>query len=234
MIVCRFRRIYYSGVKVPTRDASVKTGQNQYAGGVGGAGKEKRDMTHAGIIPVHGRSAKGESSRAAAADFSLSAAVVFFLLSLVALAGWPVDGLELRPLPADRTAALPRPVFAALQPLGLGFETRYIHSLQLSPVEDSYRVQEGRIWAWRERVLSHNAGLPSLTPPRGRFIMDPPWMIVEGGGQSWTEIIVRVGNETFGKNEFRPAGQSWIALWQQFSGQRLLFQAVRRPLFEFF
>ncbi len=145
-----------------------------------------------------------------------------------------MDGLEASFAPSAAPGAAPNILFTLPVPLGRDFETRYIHSLQLSPVEDSYRVREGRIRAWRERVMSHNAGLPSLSPPRGRFIMAPPWMIVEGGGASWPEIAVRIGDERFGRNEIRRAGGEWIALWRQFPGRKLLLRAVRLPLCAFF
>ena len=106
-----------------------------------------------------------------------------------------------------------------------------LHSVQLTPVIDVYRVQEGRIWAWQTRIMSHNAGLPSLAPGRGRFVSEPPWMIMEGGGASWQEISYRVGTEDLGKNEFRVPPGMWVDLWRLFPGQRLIVSVNQAPLF---
>lgn len=110
--------------------------------------------------------------------------------------------------------------------LGRGVTNTIIHSVQLTPVIDEYRVQEGRIWAWREKILSHNAGLPSLKPERGRFAYDPPWMIVEGTGAAWESFLYRVGTEGLGKNELCIFPDPCRELWREIPGARLLFQVV--------
>ncbi|MDR2934778.1 MAG: DUF1850 domain-containing protein [Candidatus Adiutrix sp.] len=121
-------------------------------------------------------------------------------------------------------------VFRVLLPLGREYATRYTHSVQKTPVEDYYRVIGGRIWGVRERVQSHNAGLPFAAPEGGRFRLDPPWMLVEGGRQSWTEIHLRVGDAEFGRNEFRPAEGPWRPLFADFAGRRLTFSPARSTL----
>ncbi len=148
------------------------------------------------------------------------------MLPLVPLlvAAWPVDALEIReaaPGAADGEVFFRAPVL-----LGQRVTTQIIHSVQLTPVVDEYTVQEGRIWGWREKIRSHNAGLPSITPERGRFVYDPPWMIVEGGGHSWQSLYYRVGNETLGKNELRVFPCPRRELWREIPGKRLVFHAV--------
>lgn len=152
----------------------------------------------------------------------------FALLSCIAVLAWPVDVLKIHQfLPNEENKLL----FSCPAPLGFAYHTRMLHSVQLSPVLDIQRVQEGRIWPWQEHIMSHNAGLPSLTPGRGRFISDPPWMIMEGGGAFWQEIYYRVGTESLGKNEFRVPPDDWVELWRPFPGKRLIFSVDRMPLF---
>ena len=91
-------------------------------------------------------------------------------------------------------------ILAAPMANGSSFKTTYIHSLQLTPVIDEYRISGGKIWTWEERVQSHNAGLPFEAPSPGRFIMDPPWMIVQGGRRTFEQIVYRVGTEELGQN----------------------------------
>ena len=154
----------------------------------------------------------------------------FALLSFTSVIAWPVDILEIR-LAAPPSSEEQTLVFSAPAPLGFACQTRMLHSVQLTPVIDVYRVQEGRIWAWQERIMSHNAGLPSLAPRRGRFISDPPWMIMEGGGVSWREIYYRVGTEHSGRNELCAPPGAWADLWRLFPGQRLIFFVNRNILF---
>lgn len=125
-------------------------------------------------------------------------------------------------------------LFRAVLPLGREFATRYTHSVQKTPVEDYYQVIRGRLWAVRERVQSHNAGLPFAAPEDGRFIMDPPWMLVEGGRQNWPEIHLRVGDDEFGRNEFRPAYGPWRPLYIDFAGRRLTLAPAKTALWRLF
>jgi hypothetical protein len=138
------------------------------------------------------------------------------LLGLASLAGRPVDCLVVRG--EDGTE-----LFRVVMPLGREYATRYIHSVQKTPVEDYYKIIRGRIWPVRTRVQSHNAGLPFAAPEGGRFALDPPWMTIEGGRQNWPVIHLRVGGAELGRNEFRPADGPWRPLYSDFPGRRLSF-----------
>ena len=91
---------------------------------------------------------------------------------------------------------------AAPVSFGAPFETSYVHSVQLTPVIDEYRILGGRIWSWEERVQSHNAGLPFDAPQHGRFLVKSPWMIVQGGRVATTNIPYRVGTDSLGQNRW--------------------------------
>ena len=152
--------------------------------------------------------------------------MLFLLLLLpVIVAGWPLDVLEIRKI-GPGTSMDGDTVYIVPVLLGRGVTNTIIHSVQLTPVIDEYRIQEGRIWAWQEKILSHNAGLPSLKPERGRFTYDPPWMIVEGTGAAWENFVYRVGTETLGKNELCVSPHPCRELWREMPGARLLFQVV--------
>lgn len=148
----------------------------------------------------------------------------FLLLLPLVLAGWPVDLLEIRP------AGEAEVLFSAPVPRGATFATRMIHSVELTPVVDIYRPAQGRVWGWRELVRSHNAGLPSLEPECGRFYRAANWMVMEGGGHSWPEVLYRVGNEQLGGNEFiAPSGRK-TDLWRILPGRLLRIGARKAPL----
>jgi hypothetical protein len=155
-------------------------------------------------------------------------------LALPALLLHPVDALLIRVAPSakmNETNGNDAPLFAASAPLGQEFATEYIHSVQLTPVQDTYRIVNGRIWSWQERVQSHNAGLPFSRPPFGRFRMEPPWMVIEGGRQSWENIVLRVGNTTFGRNIFSYGVKApRTALYENLPGKALQLRIERRPL----
>lgn len=160
----------------------------------------------------------------------------WMLLSAVAVASWPVDVLEIhlaggsrQPLIDAEKAQEALPLFSAAAPLGRGYETRIIHSVQLTPVVDRYRILEGRIWGWQELVLSHNAGLPYARPERGRFGYQAPWMLVEGGGASWSEVRYRVGTGRLGKNAFYYPSAGVAELWRDAPGMALSFAVRRQP-----
>jgi hypothetical protein len=155
-------------------------------------------------------------------------------LALLTLLLHPVDALLIRFAPSAVTSEASghdAPLFAASAPLGQEFSTEYIHSVQLTPVQDTYRIVNGRIWSWQERVQSHNAGLPFARPPFGRFRMDSPWMIIEGGRQSWESLFLRVGNTALGRNLFSyGAEEARTALYESFPGKRLQLSIERRSL----
>ena len=151
-------------------------------------------------------------------------ALLALLAALPSVLFWPMDALIVR----DDDGQI---VFREAMPLGRGFATRYVHSLELSPVEDEYVAQDGLIRQWRSRVQSHNAGMPSLTPDRGRIYMDPPWIVFEGAIISLTDFSLRVGNETVGQNYLRIGGSAWQPLYRAFPGQRLHFSASRCAIY---
>ena len=153
------------------------------------------------------------------------AGTLICLLGLASLAGRPVDGLAVR---GEDGAAL----FLVILPLGREYATRYTHSVQKTPVEDYYQVIRGRIWAVRARVQSHNAGLPFDAPEGGRFILDPPWMVIHGGRRNWPEIHLRVGDAELGRNEWKPADGPWRPLYAAFAGRRLTFSPVKATLWQ--
>lgn len=95
-----------------------------------------------------------------------------FLL-FIALAGWRVDYIKI--LDTEKNV-----IFSAPTALRHTFTTRYIHSVELTPVEDEYRIIAGRLWTWEERVRSTNAGLPFDRPENGRFIESGNWMVFQG------------------------------------------------------
>lgn len=124
-----------------------------------------------------------------------------------------------------------RTLFAAPVGLGVPFTTEYIHSVQLTPVIDEYRITGGRIWSWEERVQSHNAGLPFDAPEHGRFIVDSPWMIVQGGRIATGRIAYRVGTEEFGRNtwDIPPFGE--VEIYKKYPGTRVYIESSIERLY---
>jgi hypothetical protein len=120
-------------------------------------------------------------------------------------------------------------LFASPVGIAAPLETYYLHSLQLTPVIDEYRIIGGRIWTWEERVQSHNAGLPFDAPEHGSFVMAPPWMIVRGGRRAMESIIYRVGTGDLGKNRLTLRPFDEILMYDLYSSKRLTFApSVRR------
>ena len=153
--------------------------------------------------------------------------LAFFVPFIVT--GWPVDTLEIRYFRRDAQTEdgffLQAPVL-----LGRPLTNAILHSVEQTPVIDEYRIREGRVWAWREKIRSHNAGLPSLRPERGRFVHEPPWMVVEGTGESWENIHYRVGTGTLGKNVLCLPPFPCRELWREIPGARLVFSAGKSAL----
>jgi hypothetical protein len=123
-------------------------------------------------------------------------------------------------------------LFSAPLPNGAAFVTSYIHSVQLTPVIDEYRILQGRIWTWEERVQSHNAGLPFAAPKHGRFIMAPPWMVVQGGRRAEQTIAYRVGTEKLGRNTWALPPFTETAAYARFPSERVFFRASIKRLSE--
>ena len=141
---------------------------------------------------------------------------------LASILMWPVDFMEIQ---SKDTRILAMPLYS-----GQIFTTRYIHSVQLTPVEDEYVIVGGRLWGWEERVQSHNAGLPFDAPSNGRFIVDPPWMRIQGGRHSWESLIYRVGTDSFGKNEWGFPPLPPIKIYQLHPGKRVTITIRRLAL----
>ena len=162
-------------------------------------------------------------------------ATLLCFFALLALLLHPVEALVIREVPNVSIREVPLnyspPLFAASAPLGQTFETEYIHSVQRTPVQDIYYIVNGHIWSWQERVQSHNAGLPFSKPPFGRFRMEPPWMVVEGGRRAWKNIILRVGDAELGRNIFAygTGNAPRIALYEKYPGRPLHLSVERHP-----
>jgi len=142
------------------------------------------------------------------------------LCLLLSVSGRPVDCLMLEG--KEQTRLIPLP-------LGQPLITRYLHSVERTPVDDIYHVMDGRLWQWQTRVRSHNAGLPWQAPPQGRFVNKTPWLILEGGHNSWPEIRLRVGNAQLGHNEMCWGQEGFQALYSIFPDQSLRLLPLRRP-----
>jgi len=155
----------------------------------------------------------------------LGLAFLALLAALPSVLFWPMDTLALRD-DAGQT------VLREAMPLGRGFATRYIHSLERSPVEDEYVVRDGLIRQWRSRVQSHNAGLPILALDRGRVYMDPPWIVFEGAIASFAGFFLRVGDENLGRNHLRMGESPWQPLYRTLPGKRLHLTASRCALYQ--
>lgn len=144
----------------------------------------------------------------------------FFLIAIAAgalIPNLPVNYLRIH----DGGATL----YAAPVRSGAPFVTEYEHSVQLTPVIDEYRIVQGRIWSWEERVQSHNAGLPFDAPTRGRFVMSPPWMIVRGGEIGMERIAYRVGTAELGKNKWRLSPFDEIVAYEVLPSRRVFIEA---------
>ena len=153
---------------------------------------------------------------------------IFLILSLpilfmTAAAGWRVDVFQME----DAGGSL---IFQSPVSLGHTFTTRYIHSVELTPVEDEYKIAKGLLWTWEERVRSTNAGLPFDKPKYGRFMDNGEWMIFQGGRMSWKEYYYRVGNKNIGRNQItlEPFGRR--NFFELFEGERLIIRILKMPL----
>ncbi len=145
-------------------------------------------------------------------------AALFFLC--LSMPGRPVETLILeRQSGPGRTFPVP---------LGHTVTTRYMHSVERTPVEDVYCVMNGRLHQRRTRTRSHNAGLPWQAPEQGRFVREGAWLVLEGGRNSWSELYLRVGDDCFGRNELFAGGTGHVVLYRDFPGERLRFSAGRK------
>lgn len=101
-----------------------------------------------------------------------------------------------------------------MTPLGALWETKYIHSLELTEVEDVYVFVDKNFWLWEERVKSHNAGLPTEAPRCGFFVSDSEWMRFFGGRFSAQKQTIRIGDELIGRNQFRFVPEGWLPVFE--------------------
>jgi len=143
--------------------------------------------------------------------------VVFFLLFFLPLLTAPANFLKV-------TLESGEEVFRKTLPSGLPFVLRFIHSVELTPVEGEYRVVGGLIRQWEERIRSHNAGLPAEAPGNGRFLQGKDWMTVQGGRAVFSSIRYRVGNCLLGRNSLFLGGEE-IKLYRLYPDSVLLFRA---------
>ena len=155
---------------------------------------------------------------------SLAFVALAFLLAIPSLMFWPVDTLYAR----DKEGRL---VLRATMPLGRQFETQYLHSVQLSLVEDLYFVRNGLFREWQGRVKAQSAGLPCLPVERGRFRADLPWMVFEGAVMTMPSYVLRVGTEKLGQNYLRVGNGAWVPLYTHFPGERLYMETARHALY---
>lgn len=167
------------------------------------------------------RSVRGKIRRTAAQI------TVVIACAVLLLPAWPVNYFTISTADEEDEVVLAAPVANADS-----FVTTYIHSLQLSPVADDYRVVGGKIWSWEERVQSHNAGLPFDRPEHGRFLVDSPWMIVQGGRRVFGTIVHRVGNEQFGRNTWHLPPSDEAKIYERYPGRRMTMRASVRSLRE--
>lgn len=144
---------------------------------------------------------------------SLSLWLVVALLSFLYLFCAPVSVLEIAPSGGT--------FLRQIAPVGQPFVLRYIHSVELTPVEDEYSVSDGTFWQWEERVRSHNAGLPLEASKTGKFLTGKDWFRFRGGRQSFNVLFLRVGDGERGRNELDLVGSGRWELFKQFPGQRL-------------
>lgn len=143
---------------------------------------------------------------------------ILFLITLVA---WNVNFVEISGENSGTIAYFPCSNRYAMM-------TRYIHSVELTPVEDYYIVTGGKIWSWEERVRSSKAGMPSTKPPFGRYIETDKWMIYQGGHICWDRYYYRIGNEHLGLNQAKIYPYKLKNMYNLFTGERLLVRIHNR------
>lgn len=155
--------------------------------------------------------------------------IVVFIIALpfffaLSLAGWRVDNFLIFNGAGDL-------VLSATAANGNKFTTRYIHSVELTPIEDEYRIVDGKIWMWEERVRSSGAGLPSMRPKNGRFLASGGWLIYQGSRNPVSQYYYRIGNQYFGLNQadFAPFGRK--DFYKIYTGEKLLVKVEAKSLF---
>ncbi len=150
---------------------------------------------------------------------------IFLLSGVLFLCCAPVPTLVLEERRREE-----RPLFTTLLVLSEPVITRYIHSVERTPVEDEYYPSHGTLWQWEERVRSHNAGLPFSKRPGGTFFQDSSWMYFRGGGAWFSSISLRVGTEEFGRNQLELPGSGPWNLFRIFPEKSLTLRIEETPL----
>lgn len=150
----------------------------------------------------------------------IASTLIFFI---IATFGWNVSSIQL----LDQSG---RTLFETPLALGHRFTTTYIHSVELTTVEDEYLVAGRKIWTWQERVKSSNAGMPCFKPEHGIFRRTDEWLIFQGGRQAWDRYFLRIGNKRFGLNRLRLSPFGTADLYRIFPGLRLTVTATTTPL----
>lgn len=148
---------------------------------------------------------------------------LLIIFAAASVAGWRVDELTVARGDGDALFALP-----AVN--GYRFTTGYLHSVELTPVEDEYAVAGGAIWNWQERVKSSNAGMPSIAPERGRYINTRDWLVFQGGGIAQRRFYLRVGDANFGRNWIELPPYERAELYKIAAGERFALSAQKKPL----
>ncbi|MEG2019796.1 MAG: DUF1850 domain-containing protein [Synergistaceae bacterium] len=150
-----------------------------------------------------------------------SFAFVFFIISLFS---WHVDFLEV----SSPKSGL---IFSSPCSNGYRFSTRYIHSVELTPVEDYYIITGGKIWLWEERVRSSKAGMPSMIPMHGRYIEAKDWLIYQGGQISFDTYFYRIGDKQFGCNQAKFSPFGLCNFYEIFSRELLSVKVTKMPFY---
>jgi len=144
------------------------------------------------------------------------------ILFFISLYGWRIDFFRI----SDSRGNI---IFSSPAALGHKFITRYIHSVELTPVEDEYYIVGGRLWSWEERVRSSKAGLPFQGAKNGRFIMTKDWLIYQGGRLSWQTYYYRIGNEYHGLNQTMFEPYEIYDAYKVLPDRKLLIEVYRKP-----
>lgn len=142
------------------------------------------------------------------------------LLFVIALAGWYVDFLEIK----DTDSLL----YSAPLAHGQRLTTSYVHSVEKTDVEDDYRILNGKLWTWEERVRSSNAGMPSILPKYTRFINSGNGLIFRGGRIALDSLNLRIGNEKLGQNRAELVPFKKLDLYKILPGKLLTLEVARK------
>lgn len=143
----------------------------------------------------------------------------FFMISL---AGWKVSFLEISSKKSGTIISTPCPD-------GQKINTRYIHSVELTPVEDYYIITGDKMWSWEEKVRSSKAGMPQEVPVNGRFIDTGEWLIYQGGRIFWDIYFYRIGDKNLGLNQADIHPYGLKDFYKIFTGERLVVEIKHKP-----